>query len=121
MRLTIAIAAIACGVVAAPGLAQDLPAAEAARRAELIAALPADAAKRVFGLIKQPSAGPPRSIGSYAKGCIVGAVPLPQEGATWQVMRPARNRFWGHPPQTSPPAGRDCLSAISVSRVVGQC
>lgn len=97
MRLTVAMPALIWGFVAAPGFAQDLPATEAARRAELIAALPADAAKRVFGLIKQPSAAPPRSIGSYAKGCIAGAVPLPQEGATWQVMRPARNRFWGHP------------------------
>jgi penicillin-insensitive murein endopeptidase len=98
MRLTTAIAGLALGIAAvAPGLAQDLAATEAAHRAELIAALPADAAKRVFGLLKEPSAGPPRSIGSYAKGCIAGAVPLPQEGATWQVMRPARNRFWGHP------------------------
>jgi penicillin-insensitive murein endopeptidase len=97
MRLTLLIAGFACGIAATPSLAQDLAATEASRRAGLIAALPADAAKRVFGLIKEPSAGPPRSIGSYAKGCIAGAVALPQEGATWQVMRPARNRFWGHP------------------------
>ena len=97
MRLTIATVALACGLAAAPSLAQDLPAIEAARRAELIAALPADAAKRIFGLVKEPSAVPPLSIGSYVKGCIAGAVQLPQEGAAWQVMRPARNRFWGHP------------------------
>jgi penicillin-insensitive murein endopeptidase len=77
--------------------AQDLAASEAARRATLIAALPSDAAKRVFGLVLGPSAGPPRSIGGYAKGCIAGAVPLPVDGETWQVMRPARNRAWGHP------------------------
>jgi penicillin-insensitive murein endopeptidase len=97
MRLTIATVALACGLAAAPSLAQDLPAIEATRRAELIAALPADAAKRIFGLVKEPSTAPPLSIGSYVKGCIAGAVPLPQEGAAWQVMRPARNRFWGHP------------------------
>ena len=97
MRLTITMAALAWMIATVPGLAQGLPATEAARRAALIAALPADAAKRVFGLITQPSATPPRSIGSYAKGCIAGAAPLPQEGETWQVMRPARNRFWGHP------------------------
>ena len=98
MRRTIAIAVLAWGLaVGAPSFAQDLAVTEAARRAELIAALPADAAKRVFGLLKQPNASPPRSIGSYAKGCIAGAVALPQDGATWQVMRPARNRFWGHP------------------------
>jgi penicillin-insensitive murein endopeptidase len=77
--------------------AQDLAATEAAKRAAIIAALPPDAAKRVFGRLADPSAGSPRSIGSYAKGCIAGAVALPADGATWQVMRPARNRAWGHP------------------------
>ncbi|HEV2188590.1 MAG TPA: penicillin-insensitive murein endopeptidase [Stellaceae bacterium] len=96
MRLTAVIVGLACGVASAPSFAQDVAANEASHRAELIAALPPDAAKRVFGLIKEPSVGSPISIGSYAKGCIAGAVPLPQEGATWQVMRPARNRFWGH-------------------------
>ena len=97
MRTLVALAVLASGFAAPPGLAQDLAAAEAARRAQLIAALPADAAKRVFGLASKPSVGPPRSVGSYAKGCVAGALALPQEGATWQVMRPARNRFWGHP------------------------
>ena len=97
MRALIALAILASSLVVSPGFAQDLAAIEAARRAQLIAALPADAAKRVFGLAGKPSASPPRSIGSYAKGCIAGAMALPQEGATWQVMRPARNRYWGHP------------------------
>jgi len=82
---------------AARSRAQDLAAAEAARRAAIIAALPSDAAKRVFGRLADPSAGPPRSIGAYAKGCIAGAVALPADGPNWQVMRPARNRAWGHP------------------------
>ena len=81
----------------APCSAQDLAATEAAKRAAIIAALPPDAAKRVFGRLDEPSTGPPHSIGSYAKGCIAGAVPLPADGPTWQVMRPARNRAWGHP------------------------
>jgi len=97
VRLMAVIAGLVCGIAAAPSLAQDVATKEASHRAELFAALPADAAKRVFGLIKEASFGPPGSIGSYTKGCIAGAVPLPQEGATWQVMRPARNRFWGHP------------------------
>jgi penicillin-insensitive murein endopeptidase len=62
-----------------------------------MAALPADAAKRVFGGIATPSAGPPHSIGKYDRGCISGAVPLPADGPNWQVMRPARNRAWGNP------------------------
>ncbi|HWB48730.1 MAG TPA: penicillin-insensitive murein endopeptidase [Stellaceae bacterium] len=77
--------------------AENLAANEAAKRAAIIGALPADAAKRVFGRVAQPSAGAPRSIGKYDRGCIAGAVPLPADGPTWQVMRPARNRAWGHP------------------------
>src|SRR5215469_13564994 len=77
--------------------AGDLAATEAAKRAQLMAALPADAAKRVFGGVAGPSAGPWRSIGNYAKGCIAGAVQLPADGPNWEVMRPARNRAWGSP------------------------
>ncbi len=61
---------------------------------------PADpnlAAKQVFGRENEPSASTPRVYGFYSKGCIAGAQPLPQDGSTWQVMRPSRNRFWGHP------------------------
>ena len=38
-----------------------------------------------------------RTIGFYAKGCLAGAVALPINGKTWQVMRLSRNRNWGHP------------------------
>ncbi|HYM73990.1 MAG TPA: penicillin-insensitive murein endopeptidase [Stellaceae bacterium] len=96
MRFAVALAGIAWAV-GATASAQDFAAAESARRSALIAALPADAAKRVFGLLAGPSSGPPQSIGGYAKGCIAGAAPLPADGPNWQVMRPARNRAWGHP------------------------
>src|SRR5580658_2516580 len=91
MRLPVALG-LGLVVLAAPaaGRAEDLATAEAAKRAAIIAALPADAAKRVFGRVAEPSAGPPRAIGGYAKGCIAGAVVLPADGANWQVMRPAR-------------------------------
>jgi penicillin-insensitive murein endopeptidase len=36
-------------------------------------------------------------IGTYSKGCIAGAEPMPINGDTWQVMRLSRNRNWGHP------------------------
>ena len=35
--------------------------------------------------------------GSYAKGCIAGAVAIPTDGPAWQAMRLSRNRRWGHP------------------------
>jgi len=63
----------------------------------MLARLPADAAKRVFGLAVTPASGPARAIGDYTKGCVAGAVQLPPDGPNWQVMRPSRNRAWGHP------------------------
>jgi penicillin-insensitive murein endopeptidase len=65
-----------------------------------LAAQPATAAERakdLFGAVALPSVSAPKSIGFYAKGCISGAVALPLDGPAWQVMRPSRNRFWGHP------------------------
>jgi penicillin-insensitive murein endopeptidase len=98
IRLPVVLSALLVALLAwTAGHAQDIAATEAAKRAALFAALPADAAKRVFGRIAEPNAGPPRSIGGYAKGCIAGAVALPGDGPNWQVMRPARNRAWGHP------------------------
>ncbi len=43
------------------------------------------------------SATPTLALGFYAKGCLAGAVALPIDGPTWQVMRLSRNRNWGHP------------------------
>ena len=54
-------------------------------------------AKQLFGGVETPTAGATRSIGSYAKGCLAGAVPLPLDGPHWQVMRLSRNRNWGNP------------------------
>ena len=100
-------AAAACAVVAllAGGTttagAQDTAAQEALRRAAVLARLPQDAAQRWFGLATSPAPGPaPGSvlvIGSYAKGCLAGATRLAADGSNWQVMRPSRNRAWGHP------------------------
>src|SRR5215469_14233698 len=78
-------------------VAQDTAAQEAAHRAELIAHLPHDAAKLVFGRETAPALGPAEAIGSYDRGCLEGAAALPADGPNWQVMRPSRNRAWGHP------------------------
>ncbi|WP_043749524.1 penicillin-insensitive murein endopeptidase [Methylobacterium nodulans] len=58
---------------------------------------PATPAKELFGRRSAPVSMAARSIGSYARGCLAGAVALPIDGATWQVMRVSRNRMWGHP------------------------
>jgi penicillin-insensitive murein DD-endopeptidase len=82
-----------CGSAAA----QDNAAEEAAHRAAVLASLPADAAQRLFGQAQTPTPGPAEAIGSYERGCLAGAVELPADGPNWQVMRPSRNRAWGHP------------------------
>ncbi len=75
------------------------------KRVEPQAAVPAAApvvdlkapAKQLFGGKAQPASMAARSIGFYAHGCLAGAVALPVNGKTWQVMRLSRNRNWGHP------------------------
>ncbi len=54
-------------------------------------------AKQQFGAMKDASEHRPAPFGSYAKGCVAGAVQLPETGPTWQAMRLSRNRNWGHP------------------------
>ena len=54
-------------------------------------------ANQLFGGVAAPAPLAARAIGSYAKGCLAGAVSLPINGPTWQVMRLSRDRNWGHP------------------------
>jgi penicillin-insensitive murein endopeptidase len=54
-------------------------------------------AKQQFGAKRDASAQKAEPFGSYAKGCVAGAVQLPETGPTWQAMRLSRNRNWGHP------------------------
>ncbi|MBV8746436.1 MAG: penicillin-insensitive murein endopeptidase [Xanthobacteraceae bacterium] len=58
---------------------------------------PGTPANALFARKSTPSAGSARSIGFYSRGCIAGAVALPINGETWQVMRVSRNRYFGHP------------------------
>ncbi|SDR18922.1 penicillin-insensitive murein endopeptidase [Pseudovibrio sp. Tun.PSC04-5.I4] len=55
------------------------------------------AAKQHFGHKRTPARYQPAAFGSYAKGCVAGAVSIPKDGENWQVMRLSRNRNWGHP------------------------
>ncbi|MGR3379136.1 penicillin-insensitive murein endopeptidase [Salipiger abyssi] len=54
-------------------------------------------AKTLFGAENRGSPQKAASYGSYSKGCLAGAVQLPETGPTWQAMRLSRNRNWGHP------------------------
>ncbi len=55
------------------------------------------AARELFARKLDPAHLPARVVGGYADGCLAGAVALPVNGPTWQVMRLSRNRNWGHP------------------------
>src|SRR5688572_4721704 len=63
----------------------------------LAAVLSGSAATQQHSVAATPANGAPRAIGSYANGCIQGATALGLEGPGWRVIRPHRNRYWGHP------------------------
>ncbi|MBE1277745.1 penicillin-insensitive murein endopeptidase [Enterovibrio baiacu] len=44
-----------------------------------------------------PASGQEQSIGSYANGCLQGGEAMPLVGEGYQVIRPSRNRYYGHP------------------------
>jgi penicillin-insensitive murein DD-endopeptidase len=58
---------------------------------------PKTPAKELFARKLLPAALPTKVIGTYNRGCVAGAAPMPLNGETWQVMRLSRNRNWGHP------------------------
>ncbi|MDB4976037.1 MAG: penicillin-insensitive murein endopeptidase [Myxococcaceae bacterium] len=45
----------------------------------------------------EPAPGPAHAIGDYSAGCLQGAQPLALDGVGYQVMRPSRKRYYGHP------------------------
>jgi penicillin-insensitive murein DD-endopeptidase len=55
------------------------------------------AASLLFAAKKLPSVGRPQAIGYYSHGCLQGGIELPMNGPHWEIMRPSRNRNWGHP------------------------
>ncbi|MGF1625475.1 MAG: penicillin-insensitive murein endopeptidase [Alphaproteobacteria bacterium] len=79
-RLAALVAAFGLGLVASSSGWADRPGDEARWSAQPL-----------------PASGPARVIGTYSNGCIAGAVALPLDGAGYSVIRPERNRYWGHP------------------------
>ncbi len=47
--------------------------------------------------ITHPVTGSAQAIGEFANGCVVGAEPLPLQGANYQILRPDQRRYYGHP------------------------
>jgi penicillin-insensitive murein DD-endopeptidase len=54
-------------------------------------------AAELFAAVRTGTGGAPMVFGSYTRGCVAGAEQLPLDAPRWQVMRPSRNRAWGHP------------------------
>ena len=50
-----------------------------------------------WGRALSPTLETPQVIGSPAAGCLAGGVALDQEGEGFEVLRPERKRFFGHP------------------------
>jgi penicillin-insensitive murein endopeptidase len=83
----------ALGLAALAGLAFQLAAVVPAR-----AAGGGASANALFGAVEEPTSDRNvEVIGTYARGCLRGAVELPPSGPGWEVMRTSRNRNWGHP------------------------
>lgn len=57
----------------------------------------AQTAQALFAAKSTPTDHAPTPIGGHSRGCLAGAVALPETGPTWQAMRLSRNRNWGHP------------------------
>ena len=97
MRFRLTLAVLLIGSAGAGAQTPPAP-VPPSKPAETAATVPAKAiAKELFGGKAQPAPLQARSIGFYAHGCLAGAVALPVDGKTWQVMRLTRNRNWGHP------------------------
>ncbi len=92
MIRTLAILAAALGALAACG-----PQTAEAPAPLLSRAASQSPAKVAFAGASAPAAMRPAVYGGYARGCVAGAVQLPETGPTWQAMRLSRNRNWAHP------------------------
>jgi penicillin-insensitive murein endopeptidase len=101
MRFRFTVAALLIGVASAGAQTPPVPVPQpkpAPAETAAAAAIPAKtSARELFGNKTEPAPMQARSIGFYAHGCLAGAVALPVDGKTWQVMRLSRNRNWGHP------------------------
>jgi penicillin-insensitive murein endopeptidase len=63
----------------------------------LAGASQAQTAQSLFARQGTPSPHGTDPIGETGRGCLAGAVQLPESGPTWQAMRLGRNHHWGDP------------------------
>lgn len=70
--------------------------AAAALVAALAGAAPARA-EPAWWQVAGPAPGPASAVGTAARGCLAGGEALALSGPGYEVMRPSRRRFYGHP------------------------
>lgn len=76
-----AVAVLALALFASPASADD----DAAR------------VNNPWAAVSAPAAGRAESFGGYSAGCVRGARALPMQGPGFQLARPGRGKFYGHP------------------------
>jgi penicillin-insensitive murein endopeptidase len=90
-----AVAALVVALVAAA--AATAKSSRPHRRAKHVDAAPAWKTAAAWSSVETPKAGVPRVFGFYSAGCMQGAVPLPPSGPGYELLHPARRRYFGHP------------------------
>ena len=104
VAVLVLLTSISTQLISAPAVfAADLdgemivPATSAAPKAETPDPRANEDARKLFAAKKAAADLPTLSIGDPSCGCIAGARKLALDGPHWQVMRPSRNRYYGHP------------------------
>src|SRR5258708_8780259 len=95
--ISLIVAATLGAALSASAFAQDNAAQEMAHRQAILARLPPEAAKRVFGLAPAPAPRPARPIGDYTKARVAGPLPLPARQPHRHITRPPPNPPCAHP------------------------
>lgn len=57
----------------------------------------ADASRDPWARVMTPAPGPAEVFGTWTRGCVAGAEPLPATGPGYQVVHLSRHRYYGHP------------------------
>ena len=81
MVRSVAVAAIACLLIPAQVGAEDAP----------------TKAGNPWAAVSKPAGGKAQSFGGYSAGCVRGAKALPMNGPGFQLARPGRGKYYGHP------------------------
>jgi penicillin-insensitive murein endopeptidase len=105
--LSLTVAALLAAAPLSAAAQDSFDASRALREAKTAAAVMPPAAGRPlpaakppanpWKAVRTPARGLPESIGAHSAGCLRGAERMPLSGPGFEVMRPSRLRYFGHP------------------------